>query len=121
MSTVAADFIGGHEDAEDDPDSAENQKGNGEGDLLDGRSIVDGVGRLHHDVLIGNRESVIYIRHFQSVTILQSLEFYVYVFFFFFGVKKNYVGEDKKIARRSGVGSGAWKKLEGGNGFGEKE
>lgn len=52
VPTITADLMGGHEDAEGDEDDAEDEEGNGESDLLDGSPVVNGVGSLHHNVLI---------------------------------------------------------------------
>ena len=63
MSFVTADMVIGHDDAEDNAESAGDEEGDGESDLFDGRLVVDSVGGLHHYVFVCNRESVIYIRH----------------------------------------------------------
>ncbi|KAK9029530.1 hypothetical protein V6N11_026643 [Hibiscus sabdariffa] len=59
MGSVTADFVDGHEDAQDDPEGAEDEKGDGKADLLVGRAVVNGVGIVHHDILIGNGEGVV--------------------------------------------------------------
>lgn len=64
MSSVAANTVASHENSEDNAEGAEDEKRNGERDLLDGRSIVDGVRSLHHNVLVRYRECVIHISHF---------------------------------------------------------
>ncbi|KAL4283313.1 hypothetical protein GQ457_16G005530 [Hibiscus cannabinus] len=56
MGSVAADSVDGHEDAQDDAEGAENEKSDGEADLLVGRAVVDGVRIVHHDILVGYRE-----------------------------------------------------------------
>lgn len=63
MSSVAADAINGHEDPDDDTQGSEDEEGDGEGDLLDRGPVVQGVGGVHHDVFVRNREGVIYVRH----------------------------------------------------------
>lgn len=64
VSSVAADAIDGHEESEDDAEGAEDEEGEGEGDLLDGRLGVDGVRGFHHYVLVADRERMVYVRHF---------------------------------------------------------
>lgn len=66
MGTVAADSVGGHEDAEDDAEGADDEEGDGEGDLLDGGSAVESVRGVHHHVLVRDREGMVHVRHFPA-------------------------------------------------------
>ncbi|OMO77054.1 hypothetical protein CCACVL1_15220 [Corchorus capsularis] len=59
MGSVTADFVVGHEDTQDDPKRSKDEKGDGEADLLERRAIVDGVGCLHHDILVGDGEGMV--------------------------------------------------------------
>lgn len=52
-------MVVGHEGTDDDAEDAANEEGNGEGDLLDGGFVVDGVRGSHHDILVRNRKRVI--------------------------------------------------------------
>ncbi|KAK8695331.1 hypothetical protein V6N13_000496 [Hibiscus sabdariffa] len=61
MGSVAADSVDGHEDAQNDAEGAENEKSDGEADLLVGRAVVDGVRIVHHDILVGYGEGVLYV------------------------------------------------------------
>lgn len=63
MSCVAANSVVGHDDSDDDAKGAEDEEGEGEGDLLDGRAVADGVGSIHHDILVGDGEGVVNVRH----------------------------------------------------------
>lgn len=63
VSSVAADAVVGHEGADDDAQGSEDEEGDGESDLLDGRLVMNGVGSLHHDILVRYRESVIHVGH----------------------------------------------------------
>ncbi|RWW79458.1 hypothetical protein BHE74_00012237 [Ensete ventricosum] len=65
MGSIAADAVGGHDGTDDDCEGAEDEEGHREGDLLDGRTVPDGVaGVAHHDVLlIGDGEGVVDVRH----------------------------------------------------------
>lgn len=65
VASVTAYAIDGHEDAGDDAEDAEDEKRNGESDLFDGRAVVRGVSGIgvHHDVFVGDREGVVYVRH----------------------------------------------------------
>lgn len=63
MASVTADSVIGHEATQDDPESAEDEKSDGEADLLERRPIVNGVGCIHHDVLVGYGEGMVYVSH----------------------------------------------------------
>jgi len=65
VSGVAADEIVGHERADDNAQGSEADERNGEGDLLYRLLVALRERRLHHYVLIGNRERVIHV-HFSS-------------------------------------------------------
>jgi len=54
-------MVVGHEGTDDDAEDATDEEGDGKGDLLDGGFVVDGVRGSHHDILVGNRESVIHV------------------------------------------------------------
>lgn len=75
MGAVAADFIDGHEDTDDDGERAENKESEGERYLLNRRSVVDDVGRFHQIVIVRNRKGVIHIRHCKSQQILSRSVF----------------------------------------------
>lgn len=64
MGTVAADAVDGHEDADDDSESAEDKERHGESDLFDWSPVVHRVRGFHHHVLVCNRKRVVYVRHF---------------------------------------------------------
>lgn len=64
MSTVAADVVEGHEEADDDAEGTEDEKGDGKSDLLDRRPVVHRVRGLHHYVLVRYREGVVHVSHF---------------------------------------------------------
>lgn len=66
MSTIAADAIEDHDGADNDAEGTEDEEGDGESDLLDGRPVVHRVRRLHHYVLVRYRESVVHVCHFFS-------------------------------------------------------
>lgn len=64
MGAIAADAVGSHDGTDDDGQGAEDEEGNGEGDLFDGGAVLDGAaGVAHHDVLVGDREGVVDVRH----------------------------------------------------------
>ncbi|KAL4295628.1 hypothetical protein GQ457_12G025220 [Hibiscus cannabinus] len=67
MGSVTADSVDGHEDAQDDPEGAEDEKSDGKADLLVGRAVVNGVGIVHHDILIGYGEGVLYVHCYTRV------------------------------------------------------
>lgn len=48
MSSVAADLIEGHKDAGDDNNGSKDEERDGEGDLLDGRAIMNCVRKIIH-------------------------------------------------------------------------
>nr|AFK44720.1 unknown [Lotus japonicus] len=62
VSSVTTDMVVGHEGADDDAENAEDEKGNGEADLLDGWLVVDGVGGFE-EIFVCDGESVIYVCH----------------------------------------------------------
>lgn len=64
VSSVTADTIVDHKGTDDDAQGSKDEKSYGEADLLDGGLVVDNVGCLHHDILVRNRECVIYVRHY---------------------------------------------------------
>ena len=70
MGTVAADAVDGHEDADDDSESAEDKERHGESDLYEWSLVVPCVRGFHHHVLICNRKRVVYVRHFFSFFLL---------------------------------------------------
>ena len=63
MGSVTANSVVDHEDTQDDPKRAKDEKSYSEADLLERRAIVNGVGCLHHDVLVGYREGMVYVSH----------------------------------------------------------
>uniref|UniRef100_A0A803PI77 Uncharacterized protein n=1 Tax=Cannabis sativa TaxID=3483 RepID=A0A803PI77_CANSA len=65
VSSVTADTIVGHENAENDAEGAEEEKCDGERDLLNRRAIVNGVGSPHHNVLVRDGEGMVDVRHFR--------------------------------------------------------
>lgn len=84
VSGVAADMVVGHEGTDDDAQGSEDEKRNGEGDLLDGWLVGRRVRCLHHhDVLIRDRECVIYV-HFFTI----SLSLFLPVFYNFVLVRR---------------------------------
>lgn len=99
MSTVAANFIDGHDGAEDDTEHAEDEEGEGEGDLLDGGLVVDAVRGFHHDVLVGNRERVVHICHCRFLQIY-SCFFKMFLFCFFSKLKIRLEETGKERKRR---------------------
>ena len=68
MSSVAADMIGGHDRTDDDAEDSEEEKSNGKADLLDWCFVARRVRRLHHHVIVSDRECVIYV-HFVMISI----------------------------------------------------
>ena len=66
MGSVTANSVVGHEDTQDDPKRAKDEESHSEADLLERRPIVNGVGCFHHDILVGNREGMVYVRHLQQ-------------------------------------------------------
>lgn len=58
MGTVTADFVDSHENTQDDPKGAKDEKSDSKADLLVRRPIVNGVGSVHHDILVGYREGM---------------------------------------------------------------
>lgn len=74
MGSVTADSVVGHEDTQDDPKRAKDEKRHSKADLLKRRPIVNGVGGVHQDVLVGYGEGMVYVRH----TTPRSLKQYDY-------------------------------------------
>lgn len=64
MSTIAADVVEGHDEADDDAKDTEDEEGDGESDLLDGRPVIHRIRGLHHYVIVSYRERVVHVRHF---------------------------------------------------------
>lgn len=64
VSTIAADVVEGHDEADDDADGTEDEEGDGESDLLDGRPVIHRIRGLHHYVVVSYRERVVHVRHF---------------------------------------------------------
>lgn len=63
VSSVTTDMVVSHEGTDDDAEGTEDKKGDSEGDLLEGGSVVDRVRGFHHHILVRNRESMIYVCH----------------------------------------------------------
>lgn len=63
MRAVAADLVGGHEEAGDDAEGAEGEEGGGEGDLLDGGAARAADGPADEVVLVGDGEGVVHVGH----------------------------------------------------------
>lgn len=63
VRAVAADVVGGHEDATDGAERAEREERGREGDLLDGRAAGAPHGAADEVVLVGDGEGVVHVRH----------------------------------------------------------
>ncbi|KAH1107926.1 hypothetical protein J1N35_011694 [Gossypium stocksii] len=63
MGSVTANSVVGHEETQYDPKRAKDEKRHSEADLLERRPIVNGVGGVHQDILVGYGEGMVYVRH----------------------------------------------------------